>query len=312
MQYKITDIAEKIWTEKLTEAERETNSVSELSEKLNSILIEKGDLVECVLGTIETNSGRKHGISGEYRGSQSSQRWELLYTQEGCNYVVSLFNGCRSSVLNPPAPTAPVPAPVPVPPTPQPTAPIYRYSRNIRKAMQEKYNQIHKVILLEAPEIYWVFDDDAKLLGDLLCSRVTQTANGYNLTYKKETHKRVKKLLKGNCIPFLVVHPNDEESYVDYEPNTLKIEVGSKFDAESGNEILKFCIPQTNKVKLATITRPDGTVEIMEVPVQESDDEYIRISRETAMARASLNAVEGQLITCNVIEYKILKIYADA
>ncbi len=306
MQYKITDIVEKIRTEKLTEAERETNSASDLSEKLNGVLIKNGDLVECVLGAIETNTGRKHGISGEYCGSQSSQHWELLYTQEGCNYVVSLFNGCRATILNPPA------APAPVPPTPPSTAPTYRFSRNIRKGLREKYNKIHKVILLEAPEIYWVFDDDAKLLGDLLGSRVTRTLSGYNLTYKKETHERVKKLLKGNRIPFLVVHPNDEESYVDYEPNTLKIEVGSKFDAESGNEILKFCIPQTNEVKLVTITRPDGTAEIIEVPIQEPDDEYISISKETPMAMASLNAVEGQQITCNGIEYKILKIYADA
>ncbi len=308
MQYTITDIVEKIRTEKLTEAERETNSESDLSEKLNSILIEKGDLVECVLGTIETNSGRKHGISGEYRGSQSSQHWELWYTQEGCNYIISLFQGYRNNILNPPQ----APAPVPVPPTPQPPAPTYRFSRSIRKDLWKSYKKIHKVILLEAPEIYWVFDDDAKLLGDLLHFHVNKAHVGYNLTYKKETHERVKKLLRVNQIPFLVVHPNDEESYVDFKTNALKIEVGSKFEAQSGNDVLKFYIPQKNEVKLVTITRPDGTSEIIEVPIQEPDSEFTRITRGSAMARASLNAVEGQLITCNGIEYKILKIYADA
>lgn len=62
-----------------------------LPQELNIMLIKTGDLVETGIGKVETATGRKHGICGEYREPAGSKPyWCPLYEENAQNYVIDL------------------------------------------------------------------------------------------------------------------------------------------------------------------------------------------------------------------------------
>ena len=62
--------------------------------RLNRMLMESGDLIETAIGKVETKKGRKNGIEGEYRATDSKTYWIAMYGAESQKYVIDLAFTC--------------------------------------------------------------------------------------------------------------------------------------------------------------------------------------------------------------------------
>lgn len=176
MSMKISEICEELRQRYLTPAEREINSVNKLARRINELLISRHDLTECAIGKIETVKGRSHGICGEYREPENGDcYWLPLYSEQGKQYVENLFLANKDSLLDPPAATVVV-----TPPT-APAEPSYRYTRTDRKNAKQTYQDLYQIYLLEGPDRYWAYDEDALLLASTFDIRVNETPRGLNL-----------------------------------------------------------------------------------------------------------------------------------
>lgn len=307
MDLKISEIAERIRSEQLSEAERETNSIQLLAQRLNKLLIASGDLIECALGKVETKQGEQHGISGEYREPPEGKHyWQPLYSESGYEYVLGLFQRNRGSILNPPA-QVPAPSPAPVPQNVH-----YRYSRTDRRRMQEKYDNAFRVILLEGPESYWIYDEDAVFLGKLFGFKACRTVQGYNLTYKKDIHTSIVKKLKRARIAFLVVHQEMEVQFVppaEPTPQIGAISIGTKFSVrDEEGELFKFIILYPEDAYIPTpVDLGNGFYEIIPV-LREDFDGYRIVTTGTPLAQAAIGKRIGQTFECNGVEYTVIEI----
>lgn len=289
MLMKISDICDVIWQQELTDAEREINKKGKLPHRMNELLILKKDLTECAIGIIETKQGAEHGIHGELRESDDGKRyWQPLYTDQGYQYVLNLFRDHKSAVIDLP----------------------YRYTRKLRKALKAQHHERYKVYLMEGPESYWVFDEDALLLGSEFQFLPRETPKGHNLQYKKELHKAITGKLRILHIPYCVVHPSNEDTFVPaHQPAGPAIGYGMVFTTRNQyNEIESFIILRDeDTVRVVVIDRPDGTQEITTEPVTEING-YTRLSPNTEMAVAMDGAKIGEYRSCNGIRYRVEEI----
>ena len=293
MVMKISDICEVIWQQELTDAERENNSKGILLRRMNALLIMNKDLTECAIGKIETKQGAEHGIHGELRESDDGKRyWMPLYTDQGYQYVLNLFRDHKSAVIDLP-----------------PNHP-YRYTRTLRRSLKAQYHDLYKVYLMEGPDSYWVFDEDALLLGSEFHFLPRETPRGHNLQYKKEYHNAITGKLRLLQIPYCVVHPATEDAFVpEHQPLLLTIGYGMIFRTrDQYNEVHSFIILRDeDAVRVVVIDRPDGTQEITTEPILVING-YTRLSPETEMAVAMDGAKIGEYRLCNGIRYRVEEI----
>lgn len=302
MTMKISEICDELRQRYLSEEEREANSVNKLAVRINKLLISRNDLTESAIGKIETAKGRSHGICGEYRELESGESyWQPLYSEQGKQYVESLFLANKDGLLDQPA------APVEAPPT-APAEPTYRYARTDRMNAKRAHQNLYRIYLLEGPDRYWAYDEDALLLANTFDIRVNETPRGQNLKFIKEDLGLVLKHLESLQISYCILHPDNEETFSP--TTTARIGYGTKFTVrDQGNEKWRFIILNEEDViqQVISIVRPDGTIEMMTVPVSEIEG-YQRLSPAAPMARAMNGARVGDRRTCAGKSYEVLEI----
>lgn len=300
---KISEICEELRQLHLTEAEREANSVNKLAIRINKLLISRQDLTECAIGKVETAKGRSHGICGEYRERENGESyWQPLYSEQGKQYVESLFLANKDSLLDPPDTTVVVTPPI------APTEPSYRYARTDRKNAKQTYQDLYQIYLLEGPDRYWAYDEDALLLANTFDIRVNETPRGQNLKFIKDDLGLVLKHLESLQISYCILHPESDETFT---PSTIiRVGYGARFKVrdQSGEEWSFIILNEEDVIQqVISIVRPDGTIEIMTVPAGEIEG-CQRLSPETPMAQAMNGACVGEQRTCTDKLYEVLEI----
>lgn len=302
MALKISEICEQLRQKYLSVAEREANSVSKLAIRINKLLISRHDLTECAIGKIETAKGRSHGICGEYREPENGESyWQPLYSEQGQQYVESLFLANKDRLLDLPS------IRVETPPT-APAEPVYRYARTDRNNAKRAYQDRYQIYLLEGPDRYWAYDEDAILLANTFDIRVNETPRGQNLKFIKDDLGLVLKHLESLQISYCILHAKKDETFA---PSTITgVGYGAKFKVrDQSDEEWSFIILNEEDViqQVISIVRPDGTIEIMSVPVSDIEG-CQRLSPETPMAQAMSGARIGDQRTCAGKSYEVLEI----
>lgn len=300
---KISEIAKDLWENCLSEKEKEKNSSGVMAKKLNIMLMESGDLMEGAYGKQETKQGHANGIEGELIVPENQNRyWLPMYTEKGVRYVRSLFEEHRDKIVE-------IPEAIDDSKAPQ-TPVIYRYSRRIWKEMKEKYRDF-QIVAMEEENRYWIFDEDAELLAQLFHLQINNARRGDNLIISKENniYNSVFKKLRDAGIPYVIVHPQNEETFNAVEeqtPTRITIDdrpivgLGREFEMrEENGEVHRYVIMEEgDHNEMMTIALADGSVDVITVPRFDENGAQ-RISPRTPLARMLINAHEGETVAHN-------------
>ena len=307
---KISEIAKDIWENHLTEEEKEKNNSNVMTKRLNTLLVENGDLMEGPYGKQETHQGLDNGIEGELIVQEDLSRfWLPMYTEKGYQHVLSLFEEHRDEIVEVSTTIEAVETP------PEPVR--YRYSRRVWREMKEKYKDF-QIIAMEEENRYWIFDEDAELLAMLFRLQVNEVRRGKNIIVSKENNieRSVFNKLNDAGIPYVIVHPLDEETFNSVETqNTTRIMIdqrpivglGRVFEMrEENGEINRYIIlEEGDHNEMRTVTRADGTEDIISVPRYDDINGVTRISPRTPLARMLINSHEGDTVTHNGEKFTI-------
>ena len=194
----IDDVAAHIHDHELPDAEKVLNPTWRIKRRIIEYLVDNKELTTCALGLVETKEGRQHGLHGELvQDENGKEHWVVLCEPR---LMMSLYVANKANWIE--------------------EKKVYRYSRKVYRAMKRKYSD-YDVIILEAKDRYYLYDDDANLVGKVMRERVSKAAQGCNLTYAGYSHERVLENLTKKRLSYVIVHPKSEELYrVNYlEPD---------------------------------------------------------------------------------------------
>ncbi|MBR2896536.1 MAG: hypothetical protein IKC04_01420, partial [Oscillospiraceae bacterium] len=178
MRYKVSEIAE-LLTKKLG-----GNPVIK-AEMLNKLLIQSGDLVETRIGKVETKTGERHGIIGQY----ADDFWVPYYDENAVEYVIEL----AAEKLGLTFPTAAIQ---------EINGPnMYVYSRTMYNILKKTY-QTPYVFLESEKDVWWTYNEAASHTAALLNYSASHNKAGQPLLpyiSEEKLREACKKLENAGC-----------------------------------------------------------------------------------------------------------------
>ncbi len=194
---------------------------------------------------------------------------------------------------------------------PKPRTTQYRYSRRARKALGNRYSGRYDIIILEGPDRYWMYDEDAQDIASLLNYTLYKTKKGFALVYEKSVHDDFIDGLQGHGRSILVVHPTFEEQFaaesIQAESNSL-IKDGLTFRMRDDSGIIcQYIIKSRLLNERFLVHHGDGTFNIMPRPIldDETDKNTVVISPRAPLASLLVGKKIGDTVSYNGFSYVI-------
>ncbi len=190
----------------------------------------------------------------------------------------------------------------------------YRYSRTAKSQVQLECTKLPHVTILEGPDKYWIYDEDAVTVSALFGQKPFETKKGHTLVYDKTLHEELidELVLQGfNCV---VVHPSSISeancvSVPSAEKGTVEEDVALKLTDSSG-QVHRCIIKSTIDGRRLTIHHADGTAEIIRAPIlQDQDDPDIDvITPQAPLAQLLIGKHVGETVSYKDDTYTITEI----
>lgn len=259
-------------------------------------------------GRLPTQNGNDLGISTELRIKQDTgeEYLQVLYNETAADYVRSMlfeeYPNINFTALS--GYTA---------------ATLAAVSGAGRKTVCSIINDYNvEIALVKHQEKYWTYDESALKLCSILGISPHENGTGkYGVTIKCEDFiSFVIPVLKNNSIDFAF----NDSSLIIYKrtltapttPSEPIVIVGSAVMLQDMlGEIVNVYLAKSEVFVLASITHPDGTIEIIKVPVTEKEG-YKILHPDTPLFDDVFGKKKGEIFTYDGITYTVISIDNNA
>ncbi len=189
----------------------------------------------------------------------------------------------------------------------------YRYSRKVRTTIQRQYNGRYDIIILEGPDKYWIYDEDALKVAVLFQFDPFKTRKGHTIVYDKSIHEDIIADLIKQGLRCVIVTPEKEltvSASAAKKDDDLSVKIGVIFKMRDASGTAAKYIIKRPAYSRTLLHLGNGCVGIQQTPiVDDFDDMGVQvITHQAPLALLLVGKHIGETVEYNGESYTIVEI----